>query len=76
MYNTTDVKPKEIFLQMTRDRNFLLILGPKVAQKLGLWGPYSPHIKKYSQWSCEAILMWNQWKPFEKVTEHQNYYLL
>ena len=33
----TDAKPVERL-------EFLLILGPKVAQKLDLWSPYSPHI--------------------------------
>ena len=55
---------------------FLLILGPKVAHQLGLWGPNSPHIEKYLQWACEAILMWKEWKLFEKVTKHQHFYLL
>ena len=43
-------------------------LGPKVAQncssELDLWGPYFPHRWKYLQ--RVTILMWNQWKIFEK----------
>ena len=34
-------------------------------------GPYSAQRWKYLQWACEAILMWNQWNLFEKVTEVQ-----
>ena len=61
MYTKTDVKPVDNFLENDQRLEFLLILGPKVAQQLGLWGPNSPHIEKYLQWACEAILMWNQW---------------
>ena len=49
----------------------LLILASKVAQILDLW-----HIQNYSQWTCEAILIWNRWKCFEEVTKVQNVYLL
>ena len=47
-----------------------------MTQKLGHWGPYSPHIWKYLEWACEAILLWNQCKRFEKVTKHQKFFLL
>ena len=30
------------------------------------WGPCSTHRWKYSQWTCEATLMWNQWKLLRK----------
>ena len=40
----TDVKPVENIWENHHRPEFLLVLGPKVAQKLGLWGPYAPHI--------------------------------
>ena len=76
MYTKTDAQPVGIFWENDQRPEFSLIWGPKVAQKLGLWGPYSPHIYKYLQWACEAILLWNQWKLFEKVTKHQKFFLL
>ena len=42
--------------------------GPKI-------GPLRP-IFQYLQWACEAIMMWNQWKLFEKVTKVQNFDIL
>ena len=44
MYTKTDAKPVEKFWENYQRPEFWLIWGPKVAQKLGLWGPYSPHI--------------------------------
>ena len=65
IFNKTDAKPEETFWENVQRPEFVLILGPKVALKLDVWGPYSPHIWKYLQWAWEAILMWNQWKIFE-----------
>ena len=44
MYTETDAKPVEFFLENDQRPESLLIFEPKVAHKLGLWGPYSPHI--------------------------------
>ena len=44
MYTKTDAKPVENFWKNDQRPEGLLILGPKVAQNLGLWGPYSSHI--------------------------------
>ena len=44
MYTKTDAKPVGNFLENNQRPEFWLIWGPKVAQKLGLWGPHSPHI--------------------------------
>ena len=49
------------FLENYQRQEFWPILGPKVAQKSDLWGPYSPHPSKYLQCTCETIPMWNQW---------------
>ena len=35
----------------------------KMAPKLGLWGPYSR----------KAILMWNMWKTYEKMSKDRNF---
>ena len=44
MYTKTDAKPVEIFLENDRRPEYLLILGPKVAHKLGLC---NEHVKQY-----------------------------
>ena len=44
MYTKTDAQPVGNFLENNKRPEFWLIWGPKVAQKLGLWGPHSPHI--------------------------------
>ena len=44
MYTKTDAQPVGNFLENHRRPEFWLIWGHKVAQQLGLWGPYSPHI--------------------------------
>ena len=44
MYTKNDAKPVGNFWENYQRPKFWLITGPKVAQKLGLWGPYSPHI--------------------------------
>ena len=74
MYTKTDAQPVGIFWENDQRTEFCLICGPKVVKKLGLWGPFSPHIKKYLEWACEAILLWNQWKIFGKLTKHQNFF--
>ena len=76
MWSNTDAKPVKTFWENDQRPEFLLILGPKMAPKLGLWGPYFTHHWKYLQWVCEAILMWNHRKLFEKVTKVQNFDLL
>ena len=65
-----------IFEKVTNDRNFYLFRGPK-------WPKFcasKAHILHTSKSKCNeqfgAILMWNQWKRFEKVTKHQNFYLI
>ena len=73
--NNTDVKPVETFWENDQWPEFLLVWGAKMVPKLGLWGPYSTHFWKYL-WASEAILMWNLWKLFEKVTKVQNFHLL
>ena len=67
MWSNTDVKSVKTFWENYQRPDFLLILG-KMVPKLGLWGPYSTHWWKYLQWTWEAIMMWNQWKLFVKVT--------
>ena len=44
MNTNTGAKPVEKFWENDKRPEFLLILGPKVAPKLSLCGPYSPHI--------------------------------
>ena len=44
MYTKTDAQPEGNFLENDQRPEFWFIWGRKVAQKLGLWGPYSPHI--------------------------------
>ena len=68
----TDTKPvKQFWENDQRPEKIPKFRGPK-----SLWGPYSPHILKYLQWACEAILKWNQWKRFEKVIKDKNFDLL
>ena len=76
VYPKTDAKSVENVWENDHRPEFLLIWGPEVARKLGLSGPYSPHIYKYLQWACEEILIWNQWELFVKVTKHKNFDLL
>ena len=40
MWSHTDVKPVKTFCGSDQMQEFQLTLGPKTAQKLGLWGPY------------------------------------
>ena len=75
-WSNTDVKPMKTFWENEQRPEFWLILGPKMALKLDLYGIYSTHSWTYLQWACEAILIWNQWKLFEKVTKVQNFDLL
>ena len=44
MYTKTGVELVGNVFKNYQRLEFLVILGPKVAQKLDLWGPYSPHI--------------------------------
>ena len=44
MYIKTDAQPVGSFWENDQRPEFWLIWGPKVAQKLVLWGPHSPHI--------------------------------
>ena len=44
MYTKTDAQPVGNIWENDQRPEFWLIWGPKVAPKLGLWGPYSPHI--------------------------------
>ena len=69
-------EPVNTFWENDQGHEFWLIWGPKMDPKLDLGGSYSTHRWKYLQWACEAILMWSQWKPFEKVTKVPNFYLL
>ena len=69
-------EPVNTFWENDQGHEFWLIWGPKMDPKLDLGGSYSTHRWKYLQWACEAILMWRQWKPFEKATKVQNFYLL
>ena len=65
----------KIFEKMNKDRTFYCF-GVQSGPKNWTSEAYILHTsKKYLQWACEAILMWNQWKPFEKVTKHQNFEL-
>ena len=65
-----------MFLEKNDQRpGFLLILGPKVAQQLDLWGQYIPPILKYLQWAYEAKLMWNYCERVEKITKDLNFCL-
>ena len=48
------------------------ISGPKMTQKLGLWGLYSTHLLKQLKLTCKSRLMQNQWKLFEKMTKDWN----
>ena len=75
MWSNTDVKPVKTFWENDQRPEFWLVLGAKMVPKLGLWGPYSTHRWKY-MWACEAILMWNQRKLFEKMTKDLNFDLL
>ena len=77
MCSNTDVKPLKTFWENNQRPEFLLILGPpQMAPKYGRWCSYSTQCCKNLQWSCEAILMWKQWKLVEKVTQVQNFDLL
>ena len=76
IYTKTHEKPVENCWENDHIPEFLLILGPKVARKLDLWGPYSPHIYMYLQWASDVIQMWNQWKLFEKMAEGLNFNLM
>ena len=75
MWSNTDVKWLKNVSENYQRPEFLLVLGPKTAPKLGseLWGPYSTHLWNYLQ--C-AILVWSQRKLFDKMTIDQNFYLL
>ena len=67
----------ENFEKMKNKPGFLLIWGPESARKLGLWVPYSTHIKSAcNEHVRQSILMWNQWEPFVEVTKHNMFYLL
>ena len=44
MQTKTDAKPVGFFLENDQRPEFWPILGAKVAQKLGLWCPYSSHL--------------------------------
>ena len=39
IWSKTDVKPVKKFWESDQTTQFLLTLGPKMVQKLGLWGP-------------------------------------
>ena len=44
MYTKTDEKPVESLWENDHRPEFLFMVGPKMAQKLGLLNLYSPHI--------------------------------
>ena len=48
MWGNTDVKTVKTFWKSDHTPEFWLTLGPKMAQKLGLWGPYCINISESS----------------------------
>ena len=46
MWSNTVVKPVKTFWESDQTPEIYLTLGPKIAQKLGLWGPYFTHLWK------------------------------
>ena len=53
---------EDFFLKNDKIPEFWLTFGPKMATKLGLWGPYSTHVK------VNAMIMWDNTdvKPMRK----------
>ena len=44
MWSNTDMKPVNNFREYDQRKELLFILGPKMATKLGLQGPYYTHL--------------------------------
>ena len=72
MRSNNDVKPVKTFCESDLSLWFWLILGSKMARKLGLWGPYYTHPWKNLQWAYKTRLMWIQRKVFNTVSEWLN----
>ena len=73
MWSNTVVKPVKTFWESDQTSEIFLTLGPKMAQKLGLWDLYFTHLWKYLQCAYKARLMWIQTKLFNKIFENLNF---
>ena len=74
MWSNTDVKPMKTFWGSDQTPEFWLTLGLKIAQKLGLWGPYCIYFWKWLQWAYKARLMWIQSNLYNKIFENLNFH--
>ena len=73
MWSNTVVKPVKTFWESDQTPEIFLTLGPKMAQKLDLWGPYFTHLWNWLQCAYKARLMWIQTKRFNKIFKNLNF---
>ena len=59
MRNNTNVKPVHTFWESDHSPQFLLTLGSKMDQKMGLWGPFCTHL-----WNHDDVIKWKNFPRF------------